>query len=32
MPTFTLFKNGNKVDEVVGANPPVILNTLKKHI
>ncbi|KAK4230330.1 cytoplasmic thioredoxin isoenzyme 2 [Podospora fimiseda] len=31
MPTFLFFKNGEKVDEFLGANPPQILNLLKKH-
>ncbi|KAK4170001.1 thioredoxin-like protein [Cladorrhinum sp. PSN259] len=31
MPTFIFFKNGEKVDEFLGANPPQILNLLKKH-
>ncbi|KAL7786319.1 thioredoxin-like protein [Trichoderma ceciliae] len=31
MPTFLFFKNGEKVDEMVGANPPLLLQTLRKH-
>ncbi|KAL7932926.1 thioredoxin-like protein [Trichoderma chlorosporum] len=31
MPTFLFYKNGDKVDEMVGANPPVLLQTLRKH-
>ncbi|EHK17968.1 uncharacterized protein TRIVIDRAFT_210257 [Trichoderma virens Gv29-8] len=31
MPTFLFYKNGNKVDEMIGANPPVLLQTLRKH-
>ncbi|KAK2746310.1 hypothetical protein FQN57_003191 [Myotisia sp. PD_48] len=30
MPTFAFFKNGNKVDEVVGANPPAIEKSIKE--
>lgn len=29
MPTFILFKNNEKVEEVVGAAPPAILKALK---
>jgi thioredoxin 1 len=32
MPTFLFFKNGEKVEEVVGANPAAILNSIKKHL
>jgi len=28
MPTFIIFKNGEKVGEVVGANPPAIKNAI----
>ncbi|KAM0265137.1 hypothetical protein ACHAQJ_000290 [Trichoderma viride] len=31
MPTFLFFKNGEKVDEMIGANPPLLLQTLRKH-
>ncbi|KAL2019844.1 hypothetical protein VTK56DRAFT_9106 [Thermocarpiscus australiensis] len=31
MPTFLFFKDGEKVDEFLGANPPAILNLLKKY-
>ncbi|KAK3983989.1 thioredoxin-like protein [Cladorrhinum sp. PSN332] len=31
MPTFIFYKNGERVDEFLGANPPQILNLLKKH-
>jgi thioredoxin-like negative regulator of GroEL len=31
MPTFLIFKDGKKVDEFVGANPPALLNLLKKY-
>ncbi|KPM45318.1 hypothetical protein AK830_g1158 [Neonectria ditissima] len=31
MPTFMIFKNGEKADELVGANPPVLLKMLQKH-
>ncbi|KAL2255845.1 hypothetical protein VTK26DRAFT_2624 [Humicola hyalothermophila] len=31
MPTFLFFKDGEKVDEVVGANPPLLQTTLRKH-
>ncbi|KAL1843182.1 hypothetical protein VTJ49DRAFT_2733 [Mycothermus thermophilus] len=31
MPTFIFFKNGEKVDDFMGANPPALLNLLKKH-
>ncbi|KAH0490956.1 hypothetical protein TgHK011_002402 [Trichoderma gracile] len=31
MPTFLFYKNGSKVDEMIGANPPVLLQTLRKH-
>lgn len=30
MPTFYFFKGGKKVDEMVGANPPALLEALKK--
>lgn len=30
MPTFFFFRGGNKVDEMVGANPPALLEALKK--
>ena len=29
MPTFFFFKDGKKVDEMVGANPPALLQALK---
>jgi thioredoxin 1 len=31
MPTFVFFKDGEKVDEFVGANPPALLNMLKQY-
>ncbi|KAK4126403.1 thioredoxin-like protein [Parathielavia appendiculata] len=31
MPTFVVFKDGEKVDEFLGANPPALLNLLKKY-
>jgi thioredoxin 1 len=31
MPTFIFFKDGQKVDEFLGANPPALLNLLKKY-
>ena len=31
MPTFTFFKDGEKVDEFLGANPKSLLNLLQKH-
>lgn len=31
MPTFIIFKNGEKVEEFLGANPPALLNLLNKH-
>jgi thioredoxin 1 len=31
MPTFLFFKDGEKVDEFVGANPPALLNMLKQY-
>ncbi|KAE8146400.1 thioredoxin [Aspergillus avenaceus] len=30
MPTFMMFKNGQKVEEIMGANPGAILNGIKK--
>lgn len=30
MPTFFFFKDGKKVDEMVGANPPALLEALRK--
>lgn len=32
MPTFLFFKNGEKVGEVVGANPRAIEATIKQHL
>lgn len=32
MPTFLFFKKGEKADEVVGANPPALLQVMRKHI
>lgn len=32
MPTFLLFKNGNKVGEVVGANPPALKAAIEKAL
>jgi len=31
MPTFVLFKGGEKVEEVVGANPKALEAAIKKH-
>ncbi|KAK3311830.1 thioredoxin-like protein [Apodospora peruviana] len=31
MPTFFVFKDGDKVDDFLGANPPALLNLLKKN-
>jgi thioredoxin 1 len=31
MPTFLLFKDGDKVDEVVGANPNAIKAAIEKY-
>ncbi|AEO66316.1 76fcd3d8-eca6-44b2-b3cd-ba611e08e358 [Thermothielavioides terrestris] len=31
MPTFLVFKDGQKVDDLLGANPPALLNLLKKY-
>jgi thioredoxin 1 len=31
MPTFLIFKDGEKVDEVVGANPAKLEAVIKKH-
>ncbi|EHK50302.1 uncharacterized protein TrAtP1_007373 [Trichoderma atroviride] len=30
MPTFLFYKDGQKVDELIGANPPMLLQNLKK--
>ena len=32
MPTFFLFKNGQKVDELVGANPSALKTVVQKNI
>lgn len=32
MPTFLLFKDGEKVGEVVGANPTALEGAIKKHL
>lgn len=32
MPTFLFFKDGEKTDEIVGANPPALLQVMRKHI
>ncbi|KAH7030164.1 thioredoxin-like protein [Macrophomina phaseolina] len=32
MPTFLLFKGGEKVDEVVGANPKALQAAIEKHV
>ncbi|KAK8042445.1 Thioredoxin [Apiospora phragmitis] len=32
MPTFMLFKDGEKAEELVGANPPALLGLLKKGV
>ncbi|KAK5107588.1 thioredoxin trx1 [Meristemomyces frigidus] len=32
MPTFLLFKNGEKVGEVVGANPAALEAAIKQHV
>lgn len=29
MPTFIFFEDGKKVDEMVGANPPVLMNRVR---
>lgn len=31
MPTFLVFKDGEKVDEFVGASPPPLFNMLSKY-
>ena len=31
MPTFIFFKDGEKVDEFVGANPPALLKMLQQY-
>lgn len=32
MPTFMLFKDGEKVGEVVGANPVALESAIKQHV
>ncbi|GIJ99958.1 mitochondrial thioredoxin [Aspergillus viridinutans] len=32
MPTFMFFKDGKKVNEVVGANPPALEAAIKQHV
>ncbi|PKY03673.1 thioredoxin TrxA [Aspergillus campestris IBT 28561] len=32
MPTFLIFKDGNQVGEVVGANPPALEAGIKQHL
>lgn len=32
MPTFILFKKGEKAEEVVGANPPALVAAIKKTV
>ncbi|KAL2875769.1 hypothetical protein SGCOL_009081 [Colletotrichum sp. CLE4] len=32
MPTFMFFKNGNKAQEIVGANPPVLEKAIKAAV
>ncbi|EAL91479.1 thioredoxin trx1 [Aspergillus fumigatus] len=32
MPTFMFFKDGQKVNEVVGANPPALEAAIKAHV
>lgn len=32
MPTFYVFKGGKKVGELVGANPPALLATMRQHL
>jgi len=32
MPTFLLFKNGEKVGEVVGANPKALEAAIQSHV
>jgi hypothetical protein len=31
MPTFMIFHNGDKAEEIVGANPPAIKKALDKY-
>jgi len=31
MPTFAVFKNGQKIDELVGANPPALQTLIRKQ-
>jgi thioredoxin 1 len=32
MPTFIIFKNGEKVSEIVGANPPALKAAIQKAV
>ncbi|KAK0672621.1 thioredoxin-like protein [Cercophora samala] len=32
MPTFIFYKDGERVDELMGANPPALLNLLRKYL
>ena len=32
MPTFMIFKDGEKVDELVGANPQLLEEKIKQHV
>ena len=32
MPTFMIFKDGEKVDELIGANPVMLENKIKAHV
>ncbi|VBB84597.1 PaTrx2 thioredoxin encoded by the Patrx2 gene [Podospora comata] len=32
MPTFIFYKDGDRVDELMGANPPALVNLLRKYL